>query len=62
MPPDKPQLDTLRIYIRLLCSKDKTEELMQKVGKLEPEKAQEIVVLFEQRRRVQLRDLNKFFR
>ena len=62
MPLEKPQIDTLKIYFRTISSKDKTNEMLEKAKSWDPDKAHQVIALFEQRRRVQLKDLNKFFR
>ncbi|MCD6522747.1 MAG: hypothetical protein J7K68_03280 [Candidatus Diapherotrites archaeon] len=62
MPPEKSQMDTIRIYLRSIFSEDKVNELMEKVNLLTPEKAEEIIMAFEQRRRLDAKDIQKLLR
>jgi len=55
-------MDTIRIYLRSIFSEDKVNELMEKVNLLTPEKAEEIIMAFEQRRRLDAKDIQKLLR
>lgn len=62
MPPEKSQLDTIEIYLKTIVSKDKAAEIMKRVVELDEQKAQELIMLFEQRTNPRLQDVERFLR
>jgi hypothetical protein len=57
MPPQKAQLDTIELYLKSMVSEQKAEELMEKFKKVDETQAQETIMLFERRMKVQLSDI-----
>lgn len=62
MQPDKAQLDTIETYLRLITSKEKVQELMEEVKRVDNEKAQELVRLFEQRSNLKPADVQRILK
>ncbi|MCD4739713.1 hypothetical protein K8R43_00820 [archaeon] len=62
MAPDKAQLDTIELYLGTIVSKDKTAQMIEQVKQVDDQKAQEIVLLFEQRANPRLADVERILK